>query len=454
MKNQIQAAAIAALQAQLVDIHQRETEIHATADRETRELTDAETKELDELAKKFDRVDADLKRKEGVAARGERLEQPSPRAVSPAEPAPKAAAPQTPRITGGDYAGATPGSGGFRSFGEYAVAVRGAAGVGAVNMDERLRILAAATTYGNESSQADGGFAVPPDFRTEIVQKVQAEEGLLARTDQQFTSGNRITVPMDNTTPWQTSGGILAAWEDEAATYAQTKPAFEALEVKANKLFALVPMTDELLEDVPALSKYLPGKVAAKFTSKINDGIVNGNGVGKPKGLLNAGSKVTVGKESGQATGTLVFANIVKMWSRMYGALRSNAVWLINQDIEPQLLSMTVPGTQPNFPAYMPPGGLSGAPYGSLLGRPVIPVEACQGLSTEGDIILWAPQTYLTVQKTSGIRQDVSMHVYFDQNMTAFRFITRLGGQSWWAAAIARQNGSNTLSNIVTLQTR
>ena len=36
----------------------------------------------------------------------------------------------------------------------------------------------------------------------------------------------------------------------------------------------------------------------------------------------------------------------------------------------------------------MPPGGLSGQPYGTLLGRPVIPIEQCSTLGTVGDIIL------------------------------------------------------------------
>ena len=53
--------------------------------------------------------------------------------------------------------------------------------------------------------------------------------------------------------------------------------------------------------------------------------------------------------------------------------------------------------------------------------------------------------------KAGGMRSDVSIHLYFDSDQTAFRFIMRVGGQSYWSAAITRQNGSNTLSPIVTL---
>ena len=451
--NPQEADALDELRGRMVEAHEKMETIRATADSEHRLLNDAETKEIDDLSDNFDALDAEVKRRERLVAQRERLGTPQRRATQPddVDPAPAAAGASRPRITGGDYAGATKNSWGWRSWGEFSKAIVAAArNPGSVDP----RITAAATTFGNEGTGADGGFAVPPDFRETIVKKVQAEESLLSRTDQQFTSSNKLTVPQDNATPWQTAGGVLVSWEGEGATLPQTKPSMDQLEVKANKATCLVPVTEELLEDVPSLSRYLPNKVGDKFISKINDAIVNGDGVGKPQGLMSSGSLVSVAKEAGQAAATIKFENIVKMWARLYAPLRSGAVWLINQDAEPQLLSMVVPGTQPSYPAYLPPGGLSAAPYGTLLGRPVIAVETCETVGTKGDIILANLSSYLTVQKVGGMRADVSMHVYFEQAMQAFRFIMRIGGQSWWKAAITRQKGSNTLSNIVTLDTR
>jgi HK97 family phage major capsid protein len=88
------------------------------------------------------------------------------------------------------------------------------------------------------------------------------------------------------------------------------------------------------------------------------------------------------------------------------------------------------------------------------MGRPVITTEACKALSTEGDIILTDLKQYLSVVKTGGVQQEVSIHLWFDQDIVAFKFTLRIGGQPWWNAAITRLNGSNTLSSIVTLQTR
>jgi HK97 family phage major capsid protein len=141
---------------------------------------------------------------------------------------------------------------------------------------------------------------------------------------------------------------VLGGWIGEGADLTATKPALGSLTCKANKLTALVPLTDELLEDVPAMTKWLQTKVPEKFNSLINDAIVSGSGAGQPQGLLNAPAKITQAAESGQGAGTIVAKNILKMWGRMYGAAPQHAVWIINQDCEQQLQQLTMPGTNPS----------------------------------------------------------------------------------------------------------
>jgi HK97 family phage major capsid protein len=355
-------------------------------------------------------------------------------------------------ITGGDAPGATKGTAGFQSFGHFARACRMAAGG---EIDPRLKVLnAAATSFGQEGVGADGGYLVPPDFRTTIIKKVLAEDQLLARTDQQQTSSNSITFPTDETTPWQTTGGVQAFWENESGTLPQSKPGIQTTTVRANKLTALVPVTDELLEDAPSLEAYLRAKAPDKLNFRINDAIVNGDGAGKPTGILKGNALVTIAAEGGQASQTIVFNNITKMWARMPVWLRAQAVWLTTQDAEPQLQAMVVPGGSPAFPVYVPPGGLSDSPYAKLMGRPIIYTEACQPIGTPGDFLCWAPQTYLSVIKAGGVRTDVSMHLWFDQNLTAFRFVIRVGGAPWWQSSIQRSKSSLPLSSMVALAAR
>jgi HK97 family phage major capsid protein len=131
-------------------------------------------------------------------------------------------------------------------------------------------------------------------------------------------------------------------------------------------------------------------------------------------------------------------------------------VWLVNQDAEVQLNQMTqVVGTG-GVTLFRPEFGLASAPNGTLLGRPIVPHEATSALGDLGDIILADLSTYLTLTKGGGMRFDVSPHIYFDQDATAYRFIMRIGGQSWWRSAFAGRdsNNPNTLGCFVTLAAR
>lgn len=433
-----------ALRDEVAALTEQRDGIVAQADDAGEDLTDDQVDEVAELTKQITAKQKQVDLRASIAA----TRQSAGRRATPEPTTPQASASVQavqPRIPGT--------KGGFKSFGEFAVQVRRGALQGA-QIDQRLQ--AAATTYGNEGTGADGGFAVPQEFRREIWQKVLSDDNLLVRCDQLVTGSNNMTIPKDETTPWQTSGGVQAYWEAEAAAATQSKPALEAATIRLNKLMALVPMTDELLEDAPGLDSYLRAKAPAKMMSKINTAIVRGTGVGQPLGILNSGSLITQAAESGpQTADTVWYINIVKMWSRLYGPCRRNAIWLINQDIEPQLNVMAFDaGATDKFPAYLPAGGASASPYSTLMGRPVIPVEACSTLGDVGDIILTDLSQYMALTKGNDIKTDVSMHLYFDQGMQAYRFTFRVAGQPWWGSTITPQFGTSTRSWAVALAAR
>lgn len=446
------------LQNRLLDLHEQAKNVQARVDAEQRDPTEDEVKELENLFAAFAATEEDIARRQTLNTMNAKMEAPKrPQAEPNGDVPPNATAAQVQARAARPSVPAQPraqdqGKWGFRSQGEFFNAVLKASLKGG-SLDPRL-IANAPTTYGSEGVGADGGFAVPPDFRSTIITKVMGEDSLLARTDQMTTSGNSITIPLDETTPWQSTGGVQAYWESEAGQKAQSKPALTELTLKANKVIALVPMTDELLEDAPAMASYVNRKAPEKIDYKVNDAIINGTGVGQPLGILNSAGTVSVAQESGQAADTVLFANVVNMWTRMNAASRRNAVWLANADVESQLMRMQFPGTGTAVPVYMPPGGLSASPYGTLLGRPIITTEAMQPLGDRGDLILADMSAYLSVVKGAGVRQDVSIHVYFDYDVTAFRFVLRVGGQPWFNSPITRPGSQSSRAFFVTLAAR
>jgi HK97 family phage major capsid protein len=288
---------------------------------------------------------------------------------------------------------------------------------------------------------------------------VMGEDSLMSRADAIPTDSMTVTVPTDETTAWGTTG-VRAYWGAEAGAMTQSKPALKDHTTRLHKLHALVPLSDELVEDAPMSSALITRKAGEALQFKVNDAIVNGTGVGQPLGILNAPSLVTVAAEGSQTAGTVHAKNIAKMWARMPASARGRAVWLANQDVESALMELGFQVGSPSgtmtggMPLFIPPGGLSALPYATLLGKPVITTEACAAIGTVGDIILAYLPGYFAPFKSGGVRSSVSMHLWFDQDLVAFKWTLRIGGQPWLQAAISRKSGSNTLSHFVALAAR
>lgn len=340
--------------------------------------------------------------------------------------------------------------GGFGSIGEFARAVYRAVVAG--EHDPRLSLQAAfPSTVGRETG-SDDGYMVPAEYRQQIWEAVFDEEGLLSMIAPEPTTSNAVSILTDETTPWGSSG-VQAYWAGEVTDMSSfaTKLATKAELIKVHKLFAFSVASDDLVEDAPRLTDRLTRKAGMAIRWKAEEAIVNGDGAGKPLGWFKSSALVSVAKETSQAAATIVAANVTKMLSRLLTPGIRDAFWLINPDAFPQLPLMTV-GQQP---VYIPPTtGLTAAPGGFLLGRPVRFSDHCETLGTKGDIQLVSPSGYYAVNKTGGLTFDASMHLYFDRGAQAFRWTFRLGGQPLLSAPVSPARGSATRSYFVSLDTR
>ena len=346
----------------------------------------------------------------------------------------------------------------FNSFGEQMSAVM-RAGMPGGAADPRL--FNAAAEGLSESVASDGGFLVQQDFSTELLQDVFQTGILASRCKRIPISGNSNSIKIngiDETSRASTRyGGIVGYWEDEAAEKTASKPKFRKIELNLKKLIGLCYATDELLSDASALEGVIRQGFVSEFGFLLDDSIINGTGAGQPLGILNSGCLVSVAKETGQAADTVVAENVIKMYSRIFASSRPNAVWLINQNIEPQLFTMSLAVGTGGIPIYMPAGGLSGQPYGTLFGRPVIAIEQAATLGDLGDIIFADLAGGYVLAEKGGISSDMSVHVRFVYDESVFRFVMRIDGQTIRSTALSPYKGSATLdtqSHFIALAAR
>lgn len=358
--------------------------------------------------------------------------------------------------------------GAFRNLGHMAHAVKAASNPGGpepASRDLVARYVAStdnvtrAVTGMSEGVDPDGGILVPADATNAIWDRVRNDEGSPVAAARHFTvSGNRLPIPaVDESSRVNGSrfGGIQAYWEGEADQLSGTKPKFRAMDLRLKKVAALVYVTDELMEDARGLDSFLSQAVPEELAFKLGDAMFRGNGSGMPLGIFNASNLfLGVTKKSGQSATTVVTENILAIWSRTYAKSRRNAAWYYNQDIEPQLgqLSLAV-GSAGGQLTYTPPGGVSGSPFATLMGRPLIPSEFAETLGTVGDIGLYDWSQYALITK-AGVQTAASIHLRFDYQETAFRWVLRADGQPFWNKALTPYKGSATQSPFVGVETR
>ncbi len=341
----------------------------------------------------------------------------------------------------------------FESFGEQLKAVV-IAGQDGGEIDPRLK----APMGLSEGVPSDGGYLVQTDFATELLRRVYETGQVASRCKKVGISPNANGLKMfgiDETSRLTGSrwGGVQAYWIGEAGTKAPTDPKFQMIELGLKKLAGAYYATDELLQDFSALESIVSQAFTDEFAFRVDDAIIRGTGVAQPLGILNSNCLVSVSQETNQAVDTLLAENVIKMYARMWARSRPNAVWFINQDIEPELHTMSFASGTAGIAVYMPANGLSGAPYGTLYGRPVVPIEQCSTLGDVGDIIFADFSQYILIDKGS-MASASSIHVKFLTDETCFRFVYRVDGQPLWKTYLTPYKGSNYLSPFVVVETR
>jgi HK97 family phage major capsid protein len=302
---------------------------------------------------------------------------------------------------------------------------------------------------------SEGGFLVPETLRSEMLQV--ALERAVVRPRARVIPMETLRVPfpaVDSTSNVSSVfGGVVAYWTEEGGQLTESQASFSRIVLEAKKLTAYAQVPNELLSDsVSSFQAFIDQMFPQALGFYEDDAFMNGNGVGMPDGVLKAKAMVQVAAEASQPSATILWQNILKMYSRMLPSSLGNAYWIASIDTMPELATMALSvGTGGS--AIWLNNGQEGFPM-SILGRPVIFTEKCPALGLAGDINFIDFSFYLI-----GDRQVMSAmsspHFKFQNDDTAYRIIQRVDGKPWLQSAITPKNGStNTLSPYVQLAAR
>lgn len=341
----------------------------------------------------------------------------------------------------------------FSNLGEQLMTIRNAARPGGV-VDERLLQVNNDVKGSQSKVDEDGGYAIQEDFAKNILESAVTTGQILSRVTTYTISSNAnsmryMTADESDLGNGTVYGGVQMHWAVEGGTVPSSKPQFRETKIDLEKMMGFAYATEELLQDAAFMNSYY-GRAFTLASERLLEGaIIDGDGSGKPLGILNSEATIAVPAASGQEAGTITTDNILSMWQRGLYRNRSSMIWLAHPDCELQFQKLTLGDT----PIWMPEGGLADAPYQRILGRPVIYDDNCAAIGSKGDVMLVDLSRYILVKKGTA-RQDWSMHVEFLTDQMCFRMVLRVNGAPDTTKKITLKNTTLERSPFVTLAAR
>jgi HK97 family phage major capsid protein len=296
-----------------------------------------------------------------------------------------------------------------------------------------------------------GGYSVPEEYGAFLMDKSLESEIIRPRATVWGMGSETKKVPVfdgaDRTN--NLFGGISGEWLEEGQTGTRKTAKLRLIQLKAKKLACFSQASNELIADGMSFEEMLAGALIKGLGWYMDYAFINGTGEGQPLGILNDPALITVPKEASQTAGTINYSNVVNMFARLSPSCFTNAVWLANPSVIPQLLTMTI--TLGTGGAQIPVFKEEASRF-TLLGKEIIFTEKCPALGSKGDLIL-ADLSQYAIGMRKEIALDRSNVPGWMEDMTDYRVIVRVDGQGTWDKPVKPKNGT-TLSWAVALEAR
>jgi len=165
------------------------------------------------------------------------------------------------------------------------------------------------TTYNQATDNARGGYLVPDELRAEVLRVAEKQYGL-ARREFQYLP---FSGPGDERKIPTLASSVSVTWVNEGASKTSTNPTFGLVTQTLKKLAAIVPMTEEILEDSLINITQLVAELFAEAVAKEEDTQFF-NGTGSPwTGILNNGSVGSVSLAATLGMSSVSFEKLVDM---------------------------------------------------------------------------------------------------------------------------------------------
>ena len=300
--------------------------------------------------------------------------------------------------------------------------------------DEAMRIAADPTRTQTSTTAGNGAFTIPEEFMRELEVTMKAFGGML-----QASYLHRS--PRGGTMNWPTFDNTArtGAWQDEPRTAGLTPGqfTFNRKQFAAYLWADMAQLTWEFIqdEDVSFVSRHLAQAFGESAGRALNKAFTDGNGTGKPTGILDGTGGASVGKELASST-VITKVELVDLIHSVDPAYRTgpNVAFMLHDNILAAIRKLDF-GTTDDEPVWQPsyaagvPDRILGYTYVINQDFPST-VAAGNKIAAFGD---WSKYVIRQVQDFNLIRLNER---FADQLSTGFLGYLRIDGKLLQSAAI------------------
>jgi len=299
------------------------------------------------------------------------------------------------------------------------------------------------TTHGmNEAVGADGGFTVPVEYSSTMIEFAIQMSNILSRVWRVPMRSATAKWPRLAQTDDSFFGGFQVHWIGEGVVKPEEKVALEQLTFTAHKAAKIIPLTDELIEDsLLNIVNYCMALGTRAYMYELEHCVIDGTGVAQPLGISND-PIVVANAVARQAAGAVSWRDLLNLEGAMNENFR-NLEWIMRRHTLSHLRNALDAN---NTPAWRETwGSFNGTPTmtPTNISYPYHITRNASDLGHRGDIILGDLGFYmLAVRKDMTI--DVSPYPYWTTDETCIRFVARVDGKPGSSYAFKMLGGTGS----------
>ena len=266
-------------------------------------------------------------------------------------------------------------------------------------------------------TDSEGGYLVPDEFERTLVEALEGENIFrkLAHIINTASGDRKIPVVASKGT---------ASWVDEEGAITESDDAFSQVAIGAYKLGTLIKVSNELLNDsIFNLEQYISKEFARRIGNKEEDAFFNGDGSGKPTGILHTTGGAEIGITAASAT-AITADEIIDLFYSLNAPYRKNAVWVLN-DASVKAIRKLKDG---NGNYLWQPSLTAGTPD-MLLGRPVFTSSYVPTIAAGAKVIAFGDFKYYWIADRQGRNFKKLSELYATTDQTGFVATQRVDGK-------------------------